>query len=86
MSINFYNNLEKDRKISELKAQNTLELSQQLAKKELEISEMKSKIEKAEIEKKLSETVATQKIKKEREQLFNNLKSKETEKELLEKS
>lgn len=78
--------IEKDRKISELKAQNTLELSQQLAKKELEISEMKSKIEKAEIEKKLSVTEATQKIEKERDQLFNDLKSKETEKQLLEKS
>lgn len=78
--------LEKDRKISELKAQNTLELSQQLAKKESEISEMKSKIEKAEIEKKLSVTEATQKIEKERDQLINDLKSKETEKQLLEKS
>ena len=47
---------------------------------------MKSKIEKAEIETKLTVTEAVQKIEKERDELANNLKSKETEKQLLEKS
>jgi hypothetical protein len=58
----------------------------QLARKEAEIAEMKSTIEKAEIEKKLTVTEAIQKIEKERDELANNLKNKETEKQLLEKS
>jgi hypothetical protein len=76
----------KDKEIIELKAKNEHELSVQLAKKEAEIAEMKSIIGKAEIEKKLTVTEATQKIEKERDELANNLKNKETEKQLLEKS
>ncbi len=76
----------KDKEIIELRAKNERELSAQLAKKEAEIAEMKSKIEKAEIEKKLTVTEAIQKIEKERDGLANNLKYKETEKQLLEKS
>jgi hypothetical protein len=76
----------KDKEIIELRAKNERELSVQLAKKEAEIAEMKSKIEKAEIETKLTVTEAVQKIEKERDELANNLKSKETEKQLLEKS
>lgn len=76
----------KDKEIIELRAKNERELSVQLAKKEAEIAEMKSKIEKAEIETKLTVTEAVQKIEKERDELANNLKRKETEKQLLEKS
>ena len=47
---------------------------------------MKSKIENAEIEKKLLVTEAIQKIEKERDELANSLKNKETETQLLEKS
>lgn len=76
----------KDKEIIELQAKNERELSQQLAKKEAEIAEMKSKIEKAEIETKLTVTTALLSIEKERDQLVNEVKSKETEKQLLEKS
>ncbi|MBK9109528.1 MAG: DUF2130 domain-containing protein [Saprospiraceae bacterium] len=76
----------KDKEIIELRARNERELSVQLARKEAEIAEMKSKIDRAEIEKKLLVTEAVQKIEKERDELANHLKSKETEKQLLEKS
>ena len=76
----------KDTEIIELRAKNERELANQLARKESEIAGMKSKIDNAEIEKKLSVTEATQKIEKERDQLVNNLKNIETEKDLLEKS
>ncbi|MFN5032942.1 MAG: DUF2130 domain-containing protein [Flavobacteriia bacterium] len=76
----------KDKEIIELQAKNERELSQQIAKKEAEIAEMKSKIEKAEIETKLTVTRALLSIEKERDQLVNEVKNKETEKLLLEKS
>jgi hypothetical protein len=76
----------KDKEIIELKAKNERELAERLAKKESEIAEMKSKIEHAELEKKLTVTEALQKIVKERDDLANDLKNKETEKQLLEKS
>ncbi len=76
----------KDREIIELLAKNERDLAEQLAKKETEIAEMKSKIENAEIVQRLTVTEAVQKIEKERDELANNLKYKETEKQLLEKS
>ncbi len=62
------------------------ELSEKIASKEAEIAEIKSKLENAELQKQLSVTEAVQKIEKERDALANNLKSKETEAQLLEKS
>lgn len=76
----------KDKGLSELRAEKDRNLAEQLAKKEAELAEMKSKIEKAEVEKKLSVSEAVKNIEKERDALANNLKSKETEKQLLEKS
>lgn len=76
----------KDKEISELKAKNERELAEQLIKKESEIAEMKSKIDNAEIEKRLTVTEAVKEIEKERDGLANDLKNKETEKQLLEKS
>lgn len=76
----------KDKEISDLKAKNELQLAEQLAKKESEIAEMKTKIQNAEIEKKLTVSEAIKAIEKERDDLTNDLKNKETEKELLEKS
>ena len=76
----------KDKEITELKAKNELELAEKLAKKDIEIAAMKFKIDNAELEKKLTVTEATVKIEKERDELSNNLKNKETEKQLLEKS
>jgi hypothetical protein len=62
------------------------ELSEKLAEKEAEIAQIKSKLDNAELEKKLSVTEAVQKIEKERDDLANHLKHKETETQLLEKS
>jgi hypothetical protein len=62
------------------------ELSEKLTNKEAEIAQMKSKLDNAELLKKLSVTEAVQKIEKERDELSNNLKNKETESQLLEKS
>ncbi|NOQ71510.1 MAG: DUF2130 domain-containing protein [Crocinitomix sp.] len=76
----------KDKEIAELKAKNERELGEKLAKKEAEIAEMRSKISNAEIEKKLQVTEAVRAIEKERDNLANDLKIKETEKALLEKS
>ena len=76
----------KDKEIIELQAKNEREFSEKLAKKESQIAEMKSKIENAEIEKRLKVTEAIQNIEKERDELATNLKFKETEKQLLEKT
>lgn len=76
----------KDQELVELKAKNDCDLAEQLAKKEAEIAKMKSKIENAEIEKKLTVTEAVQKIEKERDELVYDLRNKETEKQLLENS
>ena len=76
----------KDREIIELETKNEREFAEKLAKKESEIAEMRSKIENAEIDKKLTITEAVHKIERERDQLANELKTKETEKQLFEKS
>ena len=78
--------VKKDNEISELKAKNERELVEQLAKKESEIAEMKSTIQKADIEKRLTVTEAIKEIEKERNDLANDLKNKETGKQLFEKS
>lgn len=77
---------EKERQLTELKAKKERELAQELANKEATIAEMKSKIDIAEMDKKLSVSVALKAIEKERDGLTNDLKNKEIEKQLLEKS
>ena len=62
------------------------ELSEKLATKETEIARINAQLDNAELQKKLSVTEAVQKIEKERDDLANNLKNKETETLLLEKS
>lgn len=76
----------KDHDLTVLKAHSASELAEKLSKKEAEISEMKSKIQNAEIEKRLNVSEAIKEIEKERDTLANDLKIKETEKQLLEKS
>ncbi len=76
----------KDREILELRAKNDRELTEQFTKKEAEIAAMKSKIENAEMEKKLTVAQAIQKIEKERDEIANNLKNRETENLLIEKT
>lgn len=76
----------KDKELAELKAEKDRNLAEELGKKEAELAELKSKLDKAEVEQKLSVAEAVKKIEKERDDLANDLKSKETEKQLLEKS
>ena len=80
------NLVKKDKEIIALQAKNQQDLSLQLAEKTAEITEMLSKIEKAELETKLKVTEAVQKIEKERDSLANDLKTKELEKISLENS
>lgn len=91
---------EKDNQLSELKSklenadsekkltvsEVTKNIERERDDKEKEICELKSKLENAEMQKKLSVSEATQKIEKERDGLANDLKHKETETQLLEKS
>lgn len=76
----------KDKEIAELKADKERELAVLSAKKDSEIAEMKSKINVAATEKKLAVTEAVDVVEKERDKLIGELKNKETEKQLLEKS
>lgn len=71
-------------KLAESNLKNTLQ--EELAKKESELAEIKSKLDKADVEKKLSVTEAVKNIEKERDALAGEIKAKETEKQLLEKS
>lgn len=76
----------KDKQILELKSKSATELAETLANKDKKIAEMESKINNAETQKKLEVSDATKKLEKERDDLANDLKMKEAEKELLEKS
>jgi len=75
-----------DKELAALKSQNNVKLAEELAKKDSEISEMKSKIQNAEITKELEVSNAVKVIEKERDSLVNDLKLKESEKQLLEKA
>ncbi len=77
---------EKDKQLTELKAKSDTQLAQKLAEKETEIAEMKSQIQNAETNQKLAVSEAVKLLEKERDNLANDLKIKDTEKELLEKS
>ena len=76
----------KNQEISALKANNELLLTQKLAEKDQVLSDMRSKVENTEIEKKLAVNEAVQKIEKERDDLLNTLKNKDLEKENSENS
>lgn len=77
---------EKDRELIQLKATSEQNLSERLNEKNSQLIELRSRLENTEIEKKLSVTEAVQKIEKERDDLANNIKLKEAEQLLLEKS
>ncbi len=76
----------KDKELAEIKAEKDREFANKLARKQAELAELKTKIEKFEIEKKLTVTEAVKEIEKERDELENILKNKELEKKLLEKN
>lgn len=76
----------KDQELADLKAKNEIELSQKLSQKESELLQLRSKIDNAEVEKKLAVNEATRKVEKERDDLANAIRIKETETELQKKS
>lgn len=76
----------KDKELTELKAKSDIALSEKLNKKEAEITQLKAKIDNVEVEKKLAVNEAVQKVEKERDNLANDLKTKELEKQNLENS
>ena len=76
----------KNQEISALKANNELLLTQKLAEKDQVLSDLRSKVENTEIEKKLAVNEAVQQIGKERDDLLNTLKNKDLEKENSENS
>lgn len=69
-------------KLAEANITNILQAD--LAKKETELAEIKSKMNNVELEKKLAISEAVNKVEKERDELAGELKSKDTEKQLLE--
>jgi hypothetical protein len=77
---------EKDQEIAQLKSTHELELANKLAKKDATITELKTKNENADTEKKLAVKEAVQKVEKERDNLANDVKTKELEKQNLESS
>lgn len=77
---------QKDKELTVLKAQSDLTLSEKINKKEALITELKSKIDNIEVEKKLAVNEAVRKVEKERDNLANDLKTKELEKQNLENS
>jgi hypothetical protein len=76
----------KDLELSQYKVNVQKEVYEKLTKKEADIAELKAKIEKAELDKQLSVSEAVKMIEKERDALANEIKNKETEKQLMEKS
>ena len=71
-------------KIAEANAKNAIQLT--VSEKEREMADLKARLEKAEMQKKIDVAEAVKKIEKERDDLANNLQNKELEKKLLESS
>jgi hypothetical protein len=71
-------------KLAEANIKNKLQAD--LANKESELADIRSKINNAELEKKLAVTEAVNKVERERDELAGELKNKDTEKRLLETS
>lgn len=71
-------------KLAEANIKNSIQ--EELAKKDSKISEMKLKLHSLKIENRVELSEATREIEKERDKFLNELKLKETEKELLKKS
>ena len=77
---------DKQREMDLLTEKSKSELAQEVSKKNSRIQELEFKIDKVEVEKNLELSNAVIEIEKERDQLENELKSRDLEKELLEKS
>jgi hypothetical protein len=77
---------EKDKTISDLQFKSKSQLADEVSKKEAQIQALQAKIENSEIQKQLEVSNAITNVEKERDQLRNDLKLKDSEKEILEKS
>jgi hypothetical protein len=77
-------NQKKEKQLLELKSKSEQEFTNQLAKQNAIIADMKSKIENAELNKKLAVTEATKEIEKQLNDLSNTVKTKELEKQNIE--
>ena len=77
---------DKEKDLAEIKAENSILMQNELLKKEKEIMEMQSVIQNAETSTKLAISEAVKTIEKQRDELQNNLKVADTEKQLMEKS
>ena len=67
----------KANELLQLKSQNATQLTQELAKKETEITAMETRIQQADLQQQLAVSSAVNRIEKERNQLVNDLKNKE---------
>ena len=76
----------KDTELNNLKFKSKEALADELAKKETFIRQLEAKVANADMSNKLALSNATNSIEKERDQLQNDLKLKDSEKEILEKS
>ena len=76
----------KANELLQLKSQNATQLTQELAKKETEITAMETRIQQADLQQQLAVSSAVNRIEKERNQLVNDLKNKEIASGLSEKS
>ncbi|MEJ6674407.1 MAG: DUF2130 domain-containing protein [Polaribacter sp.] len=76
----------KANELLQLKSQNATQLTQELAKKETEITAMETRIQQADLQQQLAVSSAVNRIEKERNQLVNDLKNKEIASALSEKS
>tara|TARA_B110000503_G_scaffold33172_1_gene53909 strand:- start:376 stop:1644 length:1269 start_codon:yes stop_codon:yes gene_type:complete len=76
----------KANELLQLKSQNAAQLTQELAKKETEITAMETRIQQADLQQQLAVSSAVNRIEKERNQLVNDLKNKEISSALSEKS
>ena len=76
----------KDKQLMQLKLDNEIALSTQLGNKDKLLAELKAKLENLEVEKKLAIAEATRPLEKHRDELANEIKTKELEKQGLENS
>ena len=91
----FEEELQKQQKTADKEKESAVKLAEadardssqkQLTEKAMEITQLKAQIDNAEVVKELAVTQATQKVEKERDDLAKDLRNKDTEKQLLEKS
>ena len=76
----------KDKQLMQLKLDNEIALSTQLGNKDKLLAELKAKLENLAVEKKLAIAEATRPLEKQRDELANEIKTKELEKQGLENS